>query len=303
MCILQTYALRFFLRQRCSECKILIYGFLLNFIWPIDLTGTLIHNSVTSLYLLGGASAPAHNLSYLAAKPFALLCFCLYCLILENAIKEKTSKGKLYFLFSILFLLSVLAKPHFYQCFAPAGAVIAVIVWLLNGKKVFRCCLKLAIAFLPATIWVINGMASNLSPMEILPFKAAENYLNNVPLWLALFQTMIFIFYIIFLSIIHKIKDFKLFVSVAVIVVALLEYLLLIEPLEMYSQNMLWGFECAVYLGFFAAIIVFESFSKRGKLNFLSYLLGWGLLILHSATGIYAFIMYMLPQWKLLSAM
>lgn len=206
--IIQAYILKDLLNRNCKNVKIILYCMLLNFIWPFDLTGKIVQGDVAGLYLLGGASAPMHNLSYLAAKPFAILCFYLYYKIFYSDIsKLKYKSNWLYYVcFSILFLISVLQKPHFYQFFAPAGAIIAVTIWLHYGNRMFSTCVKMGLAFVPATVWIIYGMAQNMSLLTLEPLRAAQNHLGNFPLWLAIFQTLVFPIVVFVLCIWKKIS-------------------------------------------------------------------------------------------------
>lgn len=122
-CFLQIKFLSYFFFHNCSKLKIAVYGFALGFIWPLNLAGC---GSPTELYLLSGATAPFHNATYLTSKPFALICFCLFYILLAPVTGENLHQlcqntkreNRILLFFAAFFFISVLAKPNFYQIFA-----------------------------------------------------------------------------------------------------------------------------------------------------------------------------------------
>ena len=104
------------------------------FIWIIEPGG------VSNLYLKVGAASPVHNFTSLTVKPFAIVCFYLLVKIFDCARKENYQLTKKdigsFFILGISLFFSVMAKPNFYQCFAPAG-FLSALIYLYTTLQVF----------------------------------------------------------------------------------------------------------------------------------------------------------------------
>lgn len=300
-CYLQIRILRYFLKETCNNWLITVYGFALSFIWPWNFIGY----DVISLYLMSGSTAPVHNATYLFAKPFALVCFFLYYLLIDSLpgqipCSKATARkqNRILVVFSILFLLSVLAKPNFYQVFAPAGALIAVICWLYYGNRVFLFCCKLAMAFVPATVWVLLNMNATIT-LRYSPLEGYRIY-NSAPLSLAIVQSLVFVIFVAVSGLVFRKNDRMLFMGFTVWAFGALEFFLWVQNGEEASLNLAWGYICAQYLLFHIAVISFEKMKPLFKGNL--YYFGWVLLFGHFAMGLYAFASYSYAYWSLLLA-
>lgn len=89
-------------------------------------------------------------------------------------------------------------------------------------------------------------------------------------------------------------------ISLIAVAVALLEYLLFVEPLEVGSNNMLWGYECAIYLGFVGAIAAYETIVDKYKLSKAMQATVQGIFAVHGIIGVYVFMTFPLRLWKII---
>ncbi|MBP3509426.1 hypothetical protein [Oscillibacter sp.] len=300
-CYLQIRILRYFLKDTCCNWKITVYGFALSFIWPWNFLGY----DISTLYLLSGATAPVHNATYLFAKPFALICFFLYYLLIDSLPGQTPcpkatarNQNRMLVMFSILFLLSVLAKPNFYQIFAPAGALIAVICWLYYGNRVFLFCCKLAMAFVPATAWVLMNMDGTIS-LRYSPLEGYHIY-NSTSILLAIAQSLLFVIFVAVSGYVFRKNGSMLLIGITVWIVGALEFFLWVQNGEEGSLNLMWGYLCAQYLLFCIAVICFEKMKPLFKGNL--YYFGQFLFFGHFVMGVYAFASYSCTNWSLLLA-
>ena len=298
-CFLQIKVLHYFLKDDCSSWKIALYGFALSFIWPLNFVG---YDNPYSLYLFSGATAPVHNATYLASKPFALACFFLFYIMMESAAEEapihtrETAKKQnlRLLLFSVLFFLSVLAKPNFYQIFAPAGTLIAICCFLRYGRRIFLFCCKLAAAFVPATLWTIYTMTVTVGGIRFAPLEGFR-IRNSDPLSLAVIQSILFVIFVIALLFIYR-ENWKLLLFASIVwVFSAAEFYLFIQSDHPNTLDLGWGYLCAQYLLFAAAAISFEKI--RPRIGLALYRVGVVLFAAHFATGIYAFSTFAYSKW------
>ncbi len=281
-----------------------VSGSLLSFIWPISLKYSFFGGKtfwdmpLEQVFLTSGATAPDHSLTYLCVKPFALLTVLFFTRILEN--EEEKSNIKNYLIFALMLLGSVLAKPNFYQCFAPAG-VIAVLIYLKrNGFKVFaRCCL-IAAAYLPATIWVIYGMRFKLNPYEINFLEGISIFGDKTPVVIVLARAVVFCLFVAVCLIIYRRRDDLFGLGGLIYLFGTAEYLLFIEPAEPWTLSMSWGYYIGMYVLFVTAIVAFYKLFKgndKGKARIL-YISGCVIYAVHACLGIAVFVITWWPWWR-----
>lgn len=146
--------------------------------------------------------------------------------------------------------------------------------------------MKLAASFLPAIFWVFYTISKSIAVFRFAPLYGYRIY-NSLPLPLAVVQSILFVFFVIVLTLIWR-GDWKLLAFASVIwVCAAAEFFLLIQTGEEVSLNMIWGYLCAQYLAFFAAVVSFEKICSKVKP--LLYCVGQILFIGHLLTGLWAF--------------
>ncbi|WP_026662079.1 hypothetical protein [Butyrivibrio proteoclasticus] len=278
-------------------------GSLLSFIWPISTkmlslftTGIMgCAKVIRELYKTSGATAPVHNLTFLCVKPFAIICIWLLIAI----IRERRRKALLVevILLAVSIFLSVLAKPNFYQVFAPS-TVLILFVWLFILRNIdFWRCLWIGIAFVPATGWVIAHMGVGGVALGVLPLDGVNIYnTDNTSVITILFRGIV---YAILVSVSLLLTKKKINDSIQIgwsfYIVGTIEWLLLIEPADRYAHNMIWAYDIAMYILF--TIIIAEANVLKTFFHGLLYYFLNVILLLHAASGIIVFIGLYLYRW------
>ena len=298
--VIQIMVLKSFLED-FSERYIILTGSALSFLWPISykvfrplFTDSSYWNNMLGVYLRSGATAPYQNLTYLCSKPFAILSVYFFIRIFES--KEKEVRKPLVW-FGITLFLSVLAKPNFYQCFAPAGVIVTIIFFLKNGKKEFFRCLKVAIAYLPATFWVLYSMTMKVQPVGISPFEGINYFDDGLSIPIVLIRAIVFALFTLVCAIYYKYYDRLTLVAILTYVFGTLEWLMLIFPLEKGALDMLWGYDVAMYILFFATIVIAARLYELKK-NKCIYVIGNIILSAHAIVGILVFILTWITHWQ-----
>ncbi len=268
-----------------------IYGFCLGFMWPIDLSG-LLNRGVSNLYLKVGAASPVHNFTSLTVKPFAIVCFYLLVKIFDCARKENYQLTKKdigsFFILGISLFFSVMAKPNFYQCFAPAGFLSALIYLYYLRKKIFMHCVALGLSFVPATCYVLYGMQHNLSPLRIMPLESYKLVNGDFPIFVGFVQAVLFIVLVTIYLLFFRRKN-MVWVCWCIVIVGFLEFVLLAEPADLGSMNMQWGFMVSLYLAYIFSLCELENNKQKTRNGTILYGICKGCFFIHAFTGLYAF--------------
>ncbi len=276
-----------------SDWYAVIAGSLLSFIWPISLT--ILHandvvGTMLKVYLTSGATAPYHNLTFLSAKPFAILSLVLFILILKS---DRKIDYKLVILLAVSMFLSVLAKPCFYQCFAPAGTVYTIGYFFSKKCKELPRCISIAMAFVPATLWVIHSMQYNVSPLAVSLFESVSLYNNDgTSLVIILFRAVVYVLVTLFAVAFFGGDERKNLVGYCVLgaltyFFGLVEWLLLIFPESIWTLDTLWGYNVSMYIVFFLFAGAAYSLAGKNKLVF------WGdnlVLGMHALVGLLVYL-------------
>ncbi|AOZ95510.1 hypothetical protein [Butyrivibrio hungatei] len=255
----------------------LLTGSALSFVWPISfhafdwMSGeTTYWWSMLNVYLTSGASAPYHNLTYLCAKPFALLTIYAFLSILDS--NEDKVSIRFIVILAVSLLLSVLAKPCFYQCFAPAGTIF-VVGYFIKGKcKELKKCLIIAATFVPATIWVLFSMTMKVQPIAFSPFEGIMmNNSDGTSVIVILGRAIAYVLFVGVCLVINKYKDSNMILGLLVYLFGVIEWTMLIFPLEKGALDMMWGYNMSVYLFFLFTIIAAKKMYdiRHNKLLFV----------------------------------
>lgn len=278
-------------------------GSALSFIWPIsthalDFIGgeRSFWGSMLNVYLTSGATAPYHNLTYLCAKPFALLTIYAFLTILDSN-KEK-APTRVYILLTVSLLLSVLAKPCFYQCFAPAGTLF-VVGYFIKGKcKELKKCLIIAATFMPATLWILFSMTMKVQPIAFSPFEGIMmNNSDGTSVVVILGRAIAYVLFVCVCLVVNKCIDKHMVLGFLVYGFGVIEWTMLIFPLEKGALDMMWGYNMAVYLLFLFAVVALKKVYDI-KLNKILFVAANVLLFTHAALGIIIFTQTWIDSYK-----
>ena len=298
--LLQIYFIKRFVSE-ASDRYVVLAGSALSFVWPITTNALSIVSGYSAYwkamlktYLMSGATAPYQSLTYLCSKPFAILSLLFFWNIFEA--KDNSQKWKNAIIFGVSLLLSVLAKPNFYQAFAPAGVIVTLIYLKRHGWGEFKRCCIVALAYIPATVWVLYAMTLSIQPIGISPFEGVFYFYQDTPLLVILIRAILYVLVVAICNVIYKNRDDLLKVGFLIYCFGTLEWLMLIFPLEKGALDMMWGYNVGMYLLFLTAVVsAYRLYLKnKNKIIFASMNI---LLGVHAIIGVLVFILIWWGRW------
>ncbi len=247
---------------------------------------------------------PLHNPTYLAVRPFSVLCFCLVADIwgkqrdegyhgiffrVENGLK------KYYIALSVILFLSAAAKPTFAEMFIPSVGLMMLIYWGRealkkdgSGRKAFGQLLALFITALPAIIYILiqffayfifGGSYGDGGSLVITPFLYVWGlFTENVGLSLLLAMAFpLFVFLLDSRNILQSLMGKLALFSFAV---SFLEAAFLGESTKLTHGDFLWPMISGmllVYLAALADLIALEGEDEESPVKRGLLLIAWGL--------------------------
>lgn len=280
-------------------------------------------------YYLGQLSANVwHNPTIIAVKPFALICISIYIYLLNhrlingNSIKYKLLNRKengLFICFGLLLLLSALAKPNFFQIFAPALFLYCVIDVIYTKGKSFWFDLKTALSIIPTcflAIWQLNiSIGIDLKPVTDiveagvsavsksnigiggnsgLPTGIGMEFLMVWKLWSeniigSALLSLLFPIYIFAISRKFAFKRHDVKIIGLTFLSALFQFMFFYLRYSPINGDFMWGVYISVFLLFLiSTILLFEYKNIYGKNK--KWCLGLILLLGHFISGVCYFI-------------
>ena len=279
-------------------------GSALSFIWPISfhvfdgIRGISTYNkAMIGLELTSGTPSPYHNLTYLCAKPFALITLYAFFIVVFSDIDKEKNRALMAFVLSLSFFLSVLAKPCFYQSFAPAGTIFCIILFIMERKKYFaRCCL-VAVSFIPATVWVIRAMTAGTGHMEFSPFESVMLYNSyNTNVVVIMTRAIVYALFVSIILALHKKWDKCISLGIVIYAVGAFEWLFLIIPENKTTLDTMWGYNIAIYVLFIMAVVSLRRMGDEIH-NSWTFIAGNVLLGMHSLAGLVLFTWTWIPAY------
>ncbi len=278
-----------------------VAGTALSFVWPISskysfLFGyTLFDGPLEQVFLTSGATALNHSLTYLFVKPFALIAVYLFIRIVEAGDNEPVHI--LLLLLAVDLFISVIAKPNFYQAFAPAGVIATIMYFIRRGKRVFARCVMIALSYVPATLWVLYSMRTKLNPYAISPFEGITIFSDGTPVVIVLFRAIVFCLFISVCYIGFRRRDHLLELGWLIYLFGAGEFILFIEPAEPMTLSMSGGYNISMYILFATAIVAGWKLAGNPRRRIM-FGVGNILLAVHSVLGVAVFIITWIPWWR-----
>lgn len=216
---------------------------------------------------------PYHNITYMAARPFATLAFFLFVRILDYY-EEKTNP-KEFFLFGVSLLLTTMTKPS-YTLVLVSAAGLLMIYRLFRGKwKNFKRSFYLGLAFVPTFIDLLyqlggvfgrNSQAGEEGGIGFGLASVWKMYSDNIPFSIVLalgFPLLVLIFHP------GEIKKSTLYrFSWVQFIVSAGELFLLYEKGRRFSDaNFSWGYMYGLFFVFVTSLLVLveDTVKKRAK--------------------------------------
>lgn len=285
----------------------ILAGSALSFAWPISFKYSFFGGTafwempLEQVFLTSGATSPNHSLTYLCVKPFALLVIYLFTVIIySDDRKAHGSSNRQYVMLSLFLFLSVLAKPNFYQVFAPAGTILTIAFFFKKGRSVLNKCLKMAAAFLPATVWVLYAMKYKLNTYAISPLEGISLFADNTPLAAVLLRAVVFCLFVTVCAVVMKKWSMYMIPGWLMYGIGTGLFLLLIEPEDVLTLSMSWGYYIGQYVLFAMSVITFARMcgTLKGTRGRLLIPVGNILLALHAFFGVAVFVLTWYPWWS-----
>ena len=284
-----------------GERYAVLAGTALSFAWPISLRYSFLFGyslfgcPLEQVFLTSGATALDHNLTYLFVKPFALLAVYLFYRILRKRDNEPVIGC--YIALAVTLFVSVIAKPNFYQAFAPAGVIATLAYLKRRGMSAFPGCVMMALSFIPATAWVLYSMRTKLNPYAVSPFEGITIFSDGTPVIIVLIRAIAFCLFISGCYIIYRRRDDLLELGWLIYLFGAGEFILFIEPAEPMTLSMSGGYNISMYILFAMAIVAaWRLFiTHRNRKMFIA---GNTILAVHAVFGVAVFIVTWIPWWK-----
>ena len=256
------------------------------------------------VFLTSGATSNTHSPTYLFAKPFAILALYLFIRMMDAETDGKAAKFGA--LFAVCFFLSTIAKPCFYQCFAPAGFIATVCFFVAHRFKELKRCLIVGCSFVPATLWVLYSMSMKLTPYEFSFLEGINFYGDGTPVKYVILRAIVFCVYVLLCLIVLRRFDFVAALGILTYIFGAGEFLCLMETENRDALSMLWGYYMALFILFVTmAVALYRNTHFEAEGNRIRYIAGRMMYIggnvllgIHAAFGLAVFILTWLPWWK-----
>lgn len=236
---------------------------------------------------------PYHNATYMATRPFAIICFFLFADILQSY--EKKFSWKKGVVFGLFLLLTTMTKPSFTFVLVGTAGVIMLFRLVRSRFSNFLPTLFLGLMFLPTFCDLLYQFFGVFGPKEgqetgvgLGWLSAWQYHCGNIPL--AVVLGLAFPIAVLFIH--HKdLKTDTLYrFSVQIAAMSLAMAMLLYEKgFRLPDMNFSWGYMHGMFFAFIGASIVLlqSTLMKTRKWYVLS--LEWLLFLWHLACGLLYF--------------
>ncbi len=280
-----------------------ISSFVINnlFIFSVFLVNMIFDIGTEDVFFETMGPNPWHNGTYLAARPFAIISFFLFCDLVDKY-ERSIADRKEYICFSIVFVLMTLAKPS-YTLVLGASAAVVLLYRFIKGKfSTFSQTLKLSLTFVPPLIVLIIQYVlmcawedgSGAGRLTLTAFgKVWAHYSDNIPLSIVkggLFPLLILVIY-------RKkaFKDTYMRISIVSYIIGLMSYLSFSEAgRREFDADFAWGYMYSLMISYMASLIflVLETrhCNKSEKKEVLKLIPSWAGYMVNLVYGILYFI-------------
>lgn len=247
---------------------------------------------ITNSYLGVFTPNPYHNITYMAARPFAILTFFLYVRILDYY--EERTDIKEFVLFGVSLLLATMTKPSYTLILVSTAGLVMLYRLFRSGWKNFRRSFYLGLAFVPTFLDLLyqfggvfgkNSKAGASGGIGIGIGSVWKLYTNNIPLAVVLvlaFPLLVLLFHRkeVWCNTWYRFSWAQLIVSIS-------ELFLLYENGRRFSDaNFSWGYMCGIFFVFVTSLLLLVEDTiekRRGKFVLWAQ---WVMYGLHLACGI-----------------
>jgi hypothetical protein len=259
------YILSSYLRETYSENFLLLFSAALMLVVAIYLPGFS-----WNMYLGQGNPNMVNSVTLTMVKPFMLVCIIFFL----NLLKPDNLNDIYiwYGLLSISLFISVFIKPFFALVFLPALAAYLVLTGIKSKKQNFY----LFFVILPAIVGLAWQAYNTLiaqgtgyrSGVIINPFYVWQTVSPSIPVSIVLATA--FPLAVVFLDPKKAWENKGLVFSWLMVIVGILEFSLLMETVNTFAFNWLWGYNLALLLLFiFSSIEFLKSLKDKQPRSFL----------------------------------
>lgn len=233
-----------------------------------------------------------HSPTFASCSPFVIICTFLFINLMKS-FRENRKIAVMDFVRSGLFLLlSVTAKPSFFQIFIPAVAILFIIMLIQTKGKSLLFSLRYVISCIPAGMWCVFAFLVNFisedtnggNSVGVGFFEVWKIWSSNV-----LFSFVIGAMFPLVYFIIYKEKAVNSDMSIVLLCLfcGVLESALLKETGDrFYDANFFWGYYSALSLLYVMCSTQYFSGMLREKVKSKKYLIPLGVYSLNILFGI-----------------
>ncbi len=327
VCIVLSFSINMlqivFIRLLCGEGAeryAVTAGTALSLVWPVStyyysfLGGPETDEMLIERILLtSGSPNPIQSLTYMTMKPFALIALYAFISLMRSDDDRRIIRYAV--IYAVGLFLSVFAKPCFYQAFAPAGVIYTIVYFLMHRTRdVFRKCLIMAAAYVPATLWVLYAMSYKLAPYELSPLEGITMYGDGTAVPVVMLRAVVYCLFAVVCVIIFRRQKPDADLGNAVVPLGIMtyicgaaEFLLLIETQNREWLSMGWGYYTALYVLFVMCVLAMYGLhradaresdsSGSGRMARIMCIPADILLGIHAAFGLAVLIVNVTPWW------
>ena len=264
--------------------------FLVSMLFPVLLNSL---PGIVARYLGVFTPNPFHNATYLAVRPFAIVCFFKFVDLLDSY--EKNFSWKKGIAFSILLLLTTMTKPTFTLLLVSTAGLIMLFRLVRSRFANLKSTIFLGICFIPTfcdLLYQFFGMFDNTaekgSNMAFGWLTAWKMYCNNIPLAILLAWAFPIVVFLINHKEIKKNKAYRFSLQLAL--VSLIIVMFFYETGKRRAHmNFSWIYMHGMFFAFvMSAIVLIKSTLQKDK---KWYLLGleWLFYFWHLGCGLLYF--------------
>lgn len=241
---------------------------------------------------------PYWNATYLATRPFSIVCFFSGVRLLDSY--ETGAKRKDVIVFALSLLLTTMTKPSYTLVAVTAFAGIMLYRFLKSKGKNFKQSVMLALAFIPTGLMLLYQYAGVFTGtnsqgeetgMGFAIGKAWSLFTNNIPL--SVVMAAAFPIGVLFINA-KRLKDTTWFRhSWQVWLSGFLMLLCLYEKgFRLTHMNFSWGYMHGLFFLFVASVLMLlrNTIEKKSKFKTLLVCVGWAGYLWHLGCGIVYFL-------------
>lgn len=236
---------------------------------------------------------PYHNATYLAVRPFAIICFFVFVDLLKSY--EKDFSWKKGIAFSILLLIATMTKPTFTLLLVSTAGLIMLFRLIRSRFANFKSTIFLGICFIPTFcdllyqfFGMFNNTANRSSSIAFGWLTAWKIYCGNIPLAIGLAWAFPIVVFLIHHREVKENKAYRFSLQLAVI--SLIMVMVLYETgRRSIHMNFSWIYMHGMFFAFvMSAIVMIKSTLQKDK---KWYLLGieWIFYFWHLGCGLVYF--------------